>query len=1236
MAPTLSRRQIIASVGHSAQVALRIAGHYVAALVDTGATKSVVLQSWLRRVPKVITIADPQSFQTAGGNKVSSPGRAALPVTLGPITLTHPFVIFPRSSHQVILGWDFLVAARITARPAEGIVEISGSRTRVPFLPEAMPPTVCAIEKAPKLQINGHLIQAERDALLRIIKPCYFATEDIPFGRARGVSHHIDTQTNRPINQGLRRTSPNERTMVQEEVAKMLACGAIRPSSSPWASPIVLVRKKDGSTRFCIDFRRVNDLTVKDVFPLPRISDMLAALSGATVFSSLDAASGYWQIPMEESSIPKTAFICSEGLYEWLVMPFGLCNAPATFQRVMQNVLAGLLWTECFVYIDDVLVFGRTLAEHNYRLERVLRRMAEHGLLLKASKCKFAERKVEFLGHVVSGDGVQPDPKKVDKLSSFPRPATPKQVRAFLGLGSYYRRFIKDFATLAAPLHRLTCHDVEWEWTDKCEQAFHHIKVGLHADAVQAHPDFLKPFLVDTDASEIGMACILSQCDDQGREKIVLVDSRKFSPAESRWHIREKEALGIVWALEKFRPFLLGTKFVVRTDHSSLEWLFKAKSGRLCRWAILLSEYAPFEIKHRSGTKHSNVDAFTRVFAVSETMPDRAFISAIAPFLPRTSELKEAQEKDKACQKLLGMGKSCVRDGVVGLGKRHRWRPVLPDSMLEDVTKAWHENALGGHLGARKLLSTMSRHFVVIGGTEKVKAAVKGCLACMQRKPPKQRLGLMASSPPSAPWHTVAMDFAGPYPPSRRGNAYVLVFVDQFTKWVEMVPTRDQTAITVVRAFYERILCRVGCPVRLLSDNGPQFKSALVETLCSYFGIRKIYSSAYYPQGDGYAERMMRTMNNSLAVLSRADPFDWDSHLAGLQFAYNTTEHEGTHASPFELNTGRIARLPGETPLRMDLADTEPLRYLKRLRNVIAEAQRKAREAVQGYWSRMKRQFDKHRRDVCLNVGDYVLVALTDLERRKFRVPKLAPRWSRPLKISKVLTNGVTYEVEKDTGGKVTVHVSRMLPLSAAVWGEPFCAPTVGDEKRKERVVVDSDDEEQDEDVYLVWTPASHQLQPLTETVGSAAFSASPAILPPSTGTATMTAFSAGPASTTLPPTVVADTGCSTPPPCPGETTKTAAFSAEPVVGPPPAETASSEAFSSGPTTYCARRVLSERRLRSDPERMLWVEWEGYPDPTDFTWEPRSHMVEDIPDLVRQFDNRPWAQRLRPRRRVQS
>ncbi|UYV80120.1 K02A2.6-like [Cordylochernes scorpioides] len=368
------------------------------------------------------------------------------------------------------------------------------------------------------------------------------------------------------------RVSPAERRVIQSEVKKMMETKIIRPSSSPWASPVILVRKKDGSLRFCVDYRRLNKITKKDVHPLPRIDDALDTLSGSRYFSTMDMRSGYWQIEVDDKDREKTAFITPDGLYEFNVMPFGLCNAPATFERMIDNVLRGLKWDMCLCYLDDIVVYGSIFKEHLTRLYKVLRCIQQAGLCLNYKKCHFASRQITILGHVVNEFGTQPDPEKVKAIVHFPKPRNISETRSFLGLSSYYRRFIKSYANKSRPLNSLLKKDEKFIWGEEQDESFRILKQELGSSPVLGHFIEGAETHVHTDASGYGLGAVLVQIQNDA-ERPIAYASRTLTKAEKNYSTTEKECLAVVWALGKFRPYLYGRPFTVVTDHHSLCWL---------------------------------------------------------------------------------------------------------------------------------------------------------------------------------------------------------------------------------------------------------------------------------------------------------------------------------------------------------------------------------------------------------------------------------------------------------------------------------------------------------------------------------------------------------------------------------------------------------------------------------------------------------------------------------------
>ena len=425
------------------------------------------------------------------------------------------------------------------------------------------------------------------------------------------VRHDIDVGDSQPIAQRPYVMGFNQKQITDEHTQKMLEQEVIEPSRSPWASPVVLAPKPNGGVRFCIDFRKLNAVTKKDVYPLPRMTDLLDAMQGAQFFSTLDLLSGYWQIPLSERAKEKTAFITSTGLYQWKVMPFGLCNAPASFQRMMDVILAGLKWNCSLVYLDDVIVFSKTFHEHLRDLQKVFDRLHESDLILSPSKCTLCSKRVKYLGHIVSSEGIECDPKKVESIRDFPQPTNSTEARSFVGLAGYYRRFIYQFSARITPILELTKDKVPFVWTEECEKSFKDIKTAMQKAPILRHPNFKKPFILDTDACKHGLGAVLMQVDDEGREYVIAYASKKLTEGESKWSTTEHEAFAIVWAVDCFRPYLLGSEFLVRTDHKSLTWLNQSKNSRLIRWALRLEEFK-FDITHRSGKKHQHADALSR------------------------------------------------------------------------------------------------------------------------------------------------------------------------------------------------------------------------------------------------------------------------------------------------------------------------------------------------------------------------------------------------------------------------------------------------------------------------------------------------------------------------------------------------------------------------------------------------------------------------------------------------
>jgi hypothetical protein len=439
-----------------------------------------------------------------------------------------------------------------------------------------------------------------------------FSASEFDLGRTDLVQHRIDTGNNRPFKQQLRRHPLAYLSVIDDHVNDMLRNDVIEPAASPWTSNVVLVRKPDGSLRFCIDYRRLNLLTYKDNYPLPRIDTCLQSFGGCKFFSTLDLRAGYWQTVIDPRDRDKTAFVTRRGTFRFKVLSFGLANAPALFQRLMDLVLVGLTWETCLVYLDDVIIYARSFDEHVERLAIVFDRLKAANLKLKPSKCHLFQRRVTFLGHVVSESGIEPDPDKIQIVKTWPRPERVTDVRSFVGLASYYRNHIQNFAAIARPLHELTRKGERFTWGERQEQAFNQLKEKLTTAPVLAAPCDDGTYILDTDASDYGLGAVLQQVQN-GVIRVIAYGSRTLSNAERTYCTSRKEMLALVWGLSKYRQFLLGREIIIRTDHGALVHLQKTPEpiGQQARWLDILSEFN-FSVQHRPGNSHQNADALSR------------------------------------------------------------------------------------------------------------------------------------------------------------------------------------------------------------------------------------------------------------------------------------------------------------------------------------------------------------------------------------------------------------------------------------------------------------------------------------------------------------------------------------------------------------------------------------------------------------------------------------------------
>lgn len=815
-------------------------------------------------------------------------------------------------------------------------------------------------------KVNEEVGDSEKQVLKQLLREYSeaFSFSDLDIGHATACKHTIDVGDAPPVRQRLRRQPPAHQAAADEHVRSMLEQGIIEPAQSPWAANIVMVLKKSGEYRCCVDYRALNQVTKKDAYCLPRIDVCLDAMAGAAWFSTFDLRSSYYQVEMDESSKEKTAFICRGGQYQHVRMPMGLCNSGATFQRLIDIVLTGLSYDVCMAYIDDIIVYSRTLEEHFARLRTVLARLVSAKLKIKVSKTFLLQRSVSFLGHQISGAGIRAHPDKTTQILNWGRPSCVKDVRAFIGLTSYYRKFVNQYAHIVAPLTALLGKNKMFSWTDECEHAFVALKQALANPPLLAMPVQGQPYILDTDASDFAIGGVLSQVQD-GETRVIAYASRRLSSRERNYCVTRRELLAVVNYLKFFRAYLLGATppVRIRTDHAALTWLKNIPEpvGQQARWLETMQEYS-YVIEHRAGRSHGNADGMSRdpcynsrccpSQQVTEVTPParigvvrRTETRALgAEFLSQVNETSEAQKKDVNIAPIMELIASNATkpawDWVQPMAEETKvlWRQwdrlIIMESVLvrifeeADGTVTWpqvimpremrskflrdlHAGVGGGHLGRHRTELSVRARAYWPGWHSDVRRALKACIECAQfHRGQPARSAQLAPIVCGEPWELLSLDITGPHTTSSQGHVYILTMQDNFTKWAEAFAIRRHTAPIVANILFHQVIMRFGCPRRILTDRGPEFEGTLMSELCKLMGIDKVRSTPYHPQVNGMLERFHRTLNSMLGKVVEQNQRDWHEHLAPVMAAYRATVHETTGFTPNRLMFGREVTLP--------------------------------------------------------------------------------------------------------------------------------------------------------------------------------------------------------------------------------------------------------------------------------------------------------------------------------------
>ena len=942
--------------------------------------------------------------------------------------------------------WRFVKAGTIVGRYVhqKGDLEVvpeSVNHTRIsneiiPELPEEVPGRSRRekLEGIIDAQDWSHLSTEMRTTLKELVLayPDLFIVGPEDLGLIKGEPAHIYVRDDVPCRTPSYRYPESAKAVISEMLDGMEAKGIIEPSTAAWLSPIVLVSKGDGSKRMCLDFRRVNEHLAADVHPLPRLDDLVNLASGHKYYATLDLKDAYYQIELDEESRDVTTFSDGVSLYRFKRLPFGLSCAPAVFSRKIANVLAPLLkegWLKN--YLDDIILFAPTYEILLTRLGSLFRLLSEYGIKLNLKKCELVKDHVKFLGHVVSEEGSLPDSSNLKAIEEMRAPKNVRDVRRFVGMCSFYRKFVPKFSQIVSPLTELTKSSVAFVWSDRCQAAFDNLKEQLRAPPVLASYNPELPLVLVTDASDTCVGGVLHQGQPSGELKPLGYFSKKMSPCETRYSVTDKEALGIVLSCRHFHQFLWGRRFTIWTDHQPLVTIFKrhTKSPRVTRWMLEMREY-DFVTKYVMGKSNVVADQLSRPVRVITREPVGSFLGL------EREDFVNKQRGDGTWEELVNYlnggripGRKIPREnleqfevseGVLYFVRQGRdgalkYCLVVPTELKGAALRKAHDDK--GHFGQWKSIKACEDQFYWPNLRGDCRKWVKECKSCQAYKA-QTGLSTQYRELPSVtrPMQRIAIDLTDMHN-GQDSNRYILTIIDHFSRYVKFYPLRSKVAGSIVEKL-SGFIRDFGVPETLLLDNAMEFRGHEMRQWADAHGIVLLYTTPYHPQGNGVIERMHRTLKTVLGQLCQGYPHRWPSLVGKCQALMNGAVHSATGSTPFVAFFGRHPHRGPDSALPC-VPSTEEERV--KLQELIVSSSQKSQRNYRGIANRRRKR-------ETLGVGALVWV------RVEHTMPgtcsKLNPRWKGPYKVVEVRNDGVGYVVENlYTGARIQRAAEKLRPF---------------------------------------------------------------------------------------------------------------------------------------------------------------------------------------------------------------
>lgn len=1047
-------------------VTLQIGSTSANAIIDTGSTISIIstdLFNVIRTFKQVVTSIYPtNNFAiAANGSQVRFSHSVRLHVKIEHLSWTFPFLVSDSVPVSAVLGLDFINFTRMTINAARREISFPFDSS---LLIHDSTPVVVKEEAATDTPRFGELLDQAQIRDFQQILSQFPNTVTKKIGKTDLIQYDIQLKSDKVVRSRPYYYAPPKLDLMRKQVQELLDKGIIRPSDSTYSSPAFLVAKRGtDKMRLVVNYKELNKVMEIPNWPVETVESAFQHLGSGKVFSTIDLVSAYNQIPLTEQSKQYTSFVVPTGQYEWNRIPFGIASGSMILSKLMNKIFSDILYKFIFPYFDDLVIYSDSVDSHLEHLTIVFNRLQKAGLTVNPGKMVIGTHRIEFLGHIFENQKVTLNPERTKPIDQFPTPTNLKKLAKFLGICSFYSRFVPHFSQITQPLNRLKRKNVEWHWGPDQEQSFQQLKKILVAQPVLRLPDFSKEFYLQTDACGTGLGAVLSQMVD-GHLAPIAYASRPLNCHEKRYETFELEALGVVFGLTKFRQYLEHRPFQLHTDNSALSFILNhpRQIGKIGRWITLINSFQ-FSVTHIRGIDNSAADFLSRLYedednphdqstseqshtiSVQPTAQQQHRIPITSPTTSPTTpqsllltklpevfkDIISHQKQDQQLKKIrqaINTNKPppnyrILNDLLVYQTTNQKTpRAVVPDKLFDLLFKFYHESPLGPHLGIKKTVNKVNRYFFAPNLYNYISDRVRSCNSCQRSKQaPNNKIGHLASDYATRPFQNVFCDYIGPLPRTSKGNKWLLVITDAFSKYSVMLPARNSTTATTTNLLERGLFAYFGYPLQLVSDRGPCFKSDAFKQFCMDLGIKHIHTSPYYPK-PSHTERQNKNIGVALRVFHAGRNEEWDRQLHLFQVAFNSAKHESTGTSPAELFLGYPIATPLENNWNLD-----ELLQIKDDEN-LEEKWTKAIGHLHAAHEKVRRQYNQGRQENHFRIGDRVMFRKVTLSDGSKKVSsKLQPLWSNPLLIRRFLSP-VTVELQCPRTGKIvrTAHISHL------------------------------------------------------------------------------------------------------------------------------------------------------------------------------------------------------------------